>query len=102
MDHQKSNFLLILALFLLEAVEASRCHFFENWWMKLKCPLLLKPLATIVQENSQSFYPSEPFRIIHFTMRHPVAKCIKGYGALVLRLTDEVVEALFVTYDLWK
>ena len=72
MDHQKSNFSLILALFLSEAVEASRCHFFENWWMKLKCPLLLKPLATIVQENSQSFYPSEPFRIIHFTMRHPV------------------------------
>ena len=23
--------------------------------------------------NSQSFYPSEPFRISHFTMRHPVA-----------------------------
>ena len=40
--------------------------------MKLKCPLLLKPLATIVQENSQSFYPSEPFRISHVTMRHPV------------------------------
>ena len=72
MDHQKSNFLLILALFLLAAVEASRCYFFENWWIKLKCPLLLKPLGTIVQENSQSFYPSEPFRIIHFTMRHPV------------------------------
>ena len=72
MDHQKSNFSLILALFLLEAVEASRCYFFENWWMKLKCPLLLKPLATIVQKNSQSFYPLEPFRISHFTMRHPV------------------------------
>ena len=72
MDHQKSNFSLILALFLSEAVEASRCQFFENWWMKLKCPLLLKPPATIVQENSQSFYPSEPFRIYHFTMRHPV------------------------------
>ena len=72
MGHQKSNFLLILALFLSEAVEASRCQFFENWWMKLKCPLLLKPLATIVQVNSQSFYPSEPFRISHFTMRHPV------------------------------
>ena len=43
MDHQKSNFSLILALFLLEAVEASWCYFFENWWMKLKCPLLLKP-----------------------------------------------------------
>ena len=40
--------------------------------MKLKCPLLLKSLATLVQENSQSFYPSEPFRISHFTMRHPV------------------------------
>ena len=53
-------------------VDPSRCYFFENWWMILKCPLLLKPLAIIVQENSQSFYPSEPFRIIHFTMRHPV------------------------------
>ena len=74
MDHQKSNFSLILALFLLEAIEASRCYFFENWWMKLKCPLLLKPLATIVQKNSQSFYPSDPFRISHFTMRHPVSK----------------------------
>jgi hypothetical protein len=48
MDNQKSNFLLILALFLSEAVEAIQCYFFENWWMKLKCPLLLKPLATIV------------------------------------------------------
>ena len=55
-----------------QAVEASRCYFFENWWMILKCPLLQKPLATIVHENSQYFYPSEPFRIIHFTMRHPV------------------------------
>ena len=72
MDHQKSKFSLILALFLSEAVEANWCHFFENWWMKLKCPLLLKPQATIFQENSQSFYPSEPFRISHFTMRHPV------------------------------
>ena len=26
--------------------------FFENWWMKLKCPNLLKPLGTtIIQEN---------------------------------------------------
>ena len=40
--------------------------------MKLKCPLLLKPLATIVQENYQPFYPSEPFRITHFKMGHPV------------------------------
>ena len=56
--------------FLSEAVEASRCYFFENLWMKLKSPLLLKPRATIVQENFQSFYPSEPFRVSHFTMRH--------------------------------
>ena len=58
--------------FLLEAVEASWCYFLENWWMKLKCPLLLKPLANLVQEKFQSFYPSEPIRISHFTMRHPV------------------------------
>ena len=30
--------------------------------MKLKWPLLLKPLGTIIQENYQSFYPSEPFQ----------------------------------------
>ena len=40
--------------------------------MKLKCPLLLKPLGTIIQENYGSFYPSEPFRILRFNMRHPV------------------------------
>ena len=34
----------------------------------------LEAIATIVQENSQSFYSSEPFRISHFTMRHPVHK----------------------------
>ena len=58
--------------FLSEAVEASLCYFFEIWWMKLKCPLVMKPLVTKVQENSQSFYPSEPLRIIHFTMGHLV------------------------------
>ena len=40
--------------------------------MKLKCPLLLKLVATIIQEKYHSFYPSQPFRIIRFTMRHPV------------------------------
>ena len=63
-----------LPSFLSEAVEVSLCQFFENWGMKLKCPLLLKPLATIVQENSESFYSSEPFRISHFTIRHPVRR----------------------------
>jgi hypothetical protein len=42
--------------------------------MKLKCPNLLKPLDTIIQENHQPFYPSEPFRITRFQMRHPVSK----------------------------
>ena len=50
-DHQKSNFSLISAPFLSGAVEASGCYFFENWLMKLKCPLLLKQLGTIIQKN---------------------------------------------------
>jgi hypothetical protein len=41
-----------LAPFLSEAVEASRCYFFQNWLMKLKCTNLLKPLDTIIQENN--------------------------------------------------
>ena len=61
-----------LVPFLSEAVEASPCYFFQNWLIKLKCPILLKPLDTITQENYQSFYPSEPFRITRFKMRHPV------------------------------
>ena len=32
----------------------------------------LKPLDTIIQENYQPFYPSEPFRILRFQIRHPV------------------------------
>ena len=71
--HQKSNFLLILAPFLPEAVEANRCYFFENWVKKLKCPHLLKPLGTIFQHNYWSFYTSEPFTLARFNMRHPVA-----------------------------
>ena len=61
-----------LAPFLSEAVEDSRCYFFEKWLMKLKCPNLLKPLGTLIQENYRSFYPSEPLRIPRFNMRHPV------------------------------
>jgi hypothetical protein len=53
-------------------VEASWCYFFDKWLMKLKCPNLLKPLGTLIQENYWSFYPSEPFRIPIFNMRHPV------------------------------
>ena len=62
----------ILAPFLSEAVEASQYYFFENWFIKLKCPTLLKPLATVIQQNYWSFYPSEPFTFTRYTMRHPV------------------------------
>ena len=62
----------ILALFTLEAVEANWCYFFENWFKKLKCPHLLKPLGTIFQHNYWSFYTSELFTLARFNMRHPV------------------------------
>ena len=69
-----SLFFFNLTPFLSEIVEASQCYFFEKWLMKLKCPKLLKPLGTIIQKKCWSFYPSEPFRIICFNMRHPVSK----------------------------
>ena len=31
-----------------------------------------KPLGTLIQKNYWTFYPSEPFRILRFNMRHPV------------------------------
>ena len=40
------------------------------------------PEATIIQENYWSFYPSEPFRITHFKMRHPV--CTYFYTKIVV------------------
>ena len=86
MYHQKSTFSLILAPFLSEAAEASQCYFFENWLMKLKCPILLKPLDTMIQENYWSFYPSEPFRITRFTMRHPVSIQVENDNGVLGRL----------------
>ena len=52
--------------------EASLCQFFENWWMKLKCQNLPKPLGTIIQQNYWSLYLSEPFSFVHFNMIHAV------------------------------
>ena len=40
------NIMMNFSTFLLEAVEASQCYFFVNWFMKLKCPNLLKSLGT--------------------------------------------------------
>ena len=42
-DHQKSNFSLKLATFLLEAGEASLCYFFKNWLLCLKISNLRIP-----------------------------------------------------------
>ena len=40
--------------------------------MKFKFPNLLKPLGTIIHQNSQFYHPSEPFSFHHFSERHPV------------------------------
>ena len=61
-----------LQLFLSEVVEAGLCYFFQNWLMKFKCPDLLNILGTMIQENYWPFYPSEPFTLARFNMRHPV------------------------------
>ena len=72
MDHEKSTFYWYLRPCLSEAVEASLCYFFENWLKKLKCPNLLNTPGTMIQDNYQSFYLSEPFTLACFNMRHPV------------------------------
>ena len=74
---------LILAPFLLVAVEASRCYFLENWLMKLKCPNLLKPLSTIIQKKCWSFCLSEPFS---FNMRHPVPHNLFGRSSQLAKI----------------
>ena len=66
-----------LTLFLSEAVEASRCNFFENWLKKHKIYYLLKPLGTINQYNYWSFYPSELIYFALFVMRHLVESICK-------------------------
>ena len=70
----------ILAPFLSDVVEASLCHFFKNWLMKHKFPNLLKHLGTIIHQNSQFYYPSEPFSFHHFNVRHPVHSLVSIYN----------------------
>ena len=67
-----------------EAVEASLCYFFENWLMKHKSPNLLKPLGTIIYQNYQFYYPSEPFSFHHFNVRHPVFDILPIWFFLLL------------------
>ena len=55
-----------LATFLFEAVKASIFYFFLNWLIKLKCPNLLNTLGTMIQDDYQSFYLSEPVTLARF------------------------------------
>ena len=61
-----------LISFLLEAVEASLCYFFENWLQISKCHNLRHLQNTLNLWNYQSWYLSEPNHFVHFNMRHPV------------------------------
>ena len=70
MNHQKSSFLLISDTFSVRGCWGQlMSFFFQNWLMKHKSAILLKPLGTIIKENYWSFYPWEPFRIIPFNMK---------------------------------
>ena len=68
--------------FLLQAVEARRCYFFENWLIKLKWP----SKATRHHDSTKywSFYPSEPFSFVHFNMLHPVCYVESFHNSLEL------------------
>ena len=63
---------VILAPFLSEAVEASRCYFYENWLMKLKCSLLMNHqgciLLTYVSVISFKFIQKFAQKCQYFTL----------------------------------
>ena len=69
MHHQKSNFLLIFSTFPVGGCWGQPMLLFWKLLMKLKCPILLKLLSTIIQKQCWFFYPSEPFSFIRL-MRH--------------------------------
>ena len=46
----------------LDSVEGCRCHFFENWLIKHKWVTLMTMQQEMYHQNSQFFYPSEPFK----------------------------------------
>ena len=73
----------------------SLCYFFENWLMKLKCQNLLKPLGTLTYQNSQFYYPSNPFSFHHFTMRHPVVQDSSNFFAKLAAKNNVAVNWLF-------
>ena len=74
----------ILAPFLSEAVEASRCYLFENqeWISKiyyLRIPKLLSNKILLTYFNL-----SEPIHKIQFNVRYPVCKTIRKFKIFIL------------------
>ena len=63
--------------------------------MKLKCPNLLKPLGTLIYQNSQFYYPSDPFCFHRFTMRHPVVQDSSNFFAKLAAKNNVAVNWLF-------
>ena len=74
MYHQKSNFSLILAPFLSEAVEASGCYFFENKENISKIYYLRIPKLLSNKILLTHFNLSEPIHKTQFNVRYPVVE----------------------------
>ena len=47
--------------------------------MKHKWVTLVTTQSEMNHQNSQYFYPSEPFTLDHINMRHPVIKFLSGW-----------------------
>ena len=84
------------------------CFFFKNWLMKHKNPNLIKPLDTTIHQNSQFYYPSEPFSFHHFNVRHPVEPSLTQVTARLfiglvigLGLKEGLVECATVFVKSW-
>ena len=85
-NQEKSKFSLTSGII---SFEARIWNFLKKWLVKLKCPDFLKPIGTLIQENYWPFYPSEPFRIPRFNMRHPVRRYPYTYFVFVLILVKK-------------
>ena len=72
-----------------EAVEASLGYFLNIWLMKHKCQNLLKPLGTMICQNSQFYYPSDPFSFHHFNVRHPVVEILGPPKSVLIVLSAQ-------------
>ena len=73
MDYQNPVFYGYPILFLLEAVVASQCYFFEKWLSYPKISYLSIPEPSLNQIQVTYLYLSEPIHRWHFNMRYPVS-----------------------------